>query len=177
MDLDCIRHTKLQAGTPQNEPSGPPEYYQPDHPGPHIDGILYRVSRRSTKGYPAVELAVQQNLAPGATIAEKLRNLDFGPGLRALAEGRYDGVPALECRVAGEPMAELRRSADIIRRLWAWARPQGLHLAASMSFQKSVAHFRASNIRLEAHVMDSTGAIVPRGIHCIQVRTGLEEET
>jgi len=59
------------------------------------------------------------HLADSNRLNPRCDHLDFGPGLRALAEGGYDGVLALECRVAGEPIAELRRSADIIRRLWA----------------------------------------------------------
>jgi hypothetical protein len=34
-----------------------------------------------------------------------------------------------------------------------------------------------SNIPLEARVIDFKGATVRHGIHCIQVYTGLEEET
>ncbi len=68
--------------------------------------------RESSEWIGHVHLADSNRLNPGCG------HLDFGPGLRALAEGSYDDVLALECRIAGEPMAELRRSADFIRRLW-----------------------------------------------------------
>jgi sugar phosphate isomerase/epimerase len=40
---------------------------------------------------------------------------DFGPGLRALKEVGYDLYYGFECRVTGDPMAELKKSADYIR--------------------------------------------------------------
>ncbi len=68
--------------------------------------------RESVKWIGHVHLADSIRLNPGCG------HLDFGPGLRAPVEGGYDGVLALECRIAGDPLIELRRSADLIRRLW-----------------------------------------------------------
>ncbi len=68
--------------------------------------------RKSSEWIGHVHLADSNRLNSGCG------HLDFGPGLRALAEGGYDGVLALECRIAGEPLAELRHSADLIRQLW-----------------------------------------------------------
>lgn len=59
-----------------------------------------------------VHLADSNRLNPGRG------HLDFVSGLRALADIGYDGVMALECRIDGEPLAELRHSAEFIRSLW-----------------------------------------------------------
>jgi sugar phosphate isomerase/epimerase len=78
--------------------------------------------RESREWIGHIHLADSNRLNPGCG------HLYFGPGLRALAEGGYDGVLALECRIDGEPLAELRRSADFIRPLWGQARLRALCL-------------------------------------------------
>ncbi|MDP6350150.1 MAG: sugar phosphate isomerase/epimerase [Chloroflexota bacterium] len=59
-----------------------------------------------------VHLADSNRLNPGRG------HLDFAPGLRALVDAGYDGVMALECRIAGDPMDELRNTANFVRDLW-----------------------------------------------------------
>jgi sugar phosphate isomerase/epimerase len=59
-----------------------------------------------------VHLADSNRLNPGRG------HLDFVPGLQALADIGYDGVMALECRIDGDPMDELRYTAEFIRDLW-----------------------------------------------------------
>lgn len=68
--------------------------------------------RESSEWIGHVHLADSNRLNPGRG------HLDFGPGLQALKKSGYDGVLALECRIVGEPLAELRQSAELIRRLW-----------------------------------------------------------
>ncbi len=58
-----------------------------------------------------VHLADSNRLNPGRG------HLDFVPGLRALADTDYDGVMALECRIEGDPMAELRYTVEFVRSL------------------------------------------------------------
>jgi sugar phosphate isomerase/epimerase len=65
--------------------------------------------RHAGKWIKNVHLADSNRWLPG------YGHTDFAPGLRALKEVGYDLYYGFECRVTGDPMAELKRSADYIR--------------------------------------------------------------
>ena len=65
--------------------------------------------RHAGKWIKNVHLADSNRWLPG------YGHTDFAPGLKALKEVGYDLYYGFECRVTGDPMAELKKSADYIR--------------------------------------------------------------
>ena len=73
------------------------------------DADLAASIRHAGKWIKNVHLADSNRWLPG------YGHTDFAPGLKALREIGYDLYYGFECRVTGDPMAELKKSADYIR--------------------------------------------------------------